>query len=328
MGAMPDLVRPMLATAGELPRPQEEAAWAYEMKWDGVRLVSYVGGARGDVVRLLTRNDREVGRTYPELTVLRDLLAGVPAVLDGEVVALDRSGRPDFGRLQQRMHVIDPVAVRGLVERVPVAYFVFDLLFLAGRELLELPYTARRELLDSLELSGSTSVAVPPAFAGDGAAALATSRERNLEGVVAKRRESRYEPGRRSRSWVKVKHVRTQEVVVGGWRSGEGRRAGGIGSLLLGIPGRDGLRYVGHVGTGFTEAMLSELAGLLAPLRRATSPFAHEIPRADARDATWVEPRLVGEVAFGEWTQDERLRHPSWRGLRDDKSPDQVVREP
>ncbi len=327
MGAMPDLVRPMLATAGELPRPQDEAAWAYELKWDGVRLVSYVGGPRGDGVRLMTRNDREVARSYPELAVLRDLLGGVPAVLDGEAVALDAAGRPDFGRLQQRMHVIDPVSVRGLVERVPVAYFVFDLLHLDGQDLVDLPYTARRELLDSLDLDGAAAVAVPPVFAGDGAAAVATSRERDLEGVVAKRRDSRYEAGRRSRSWVKVKHVRMQEVVVGGWRPGEGRRAGGIGSLLLGIPGADGLQYVGHVGTGFTEAMLAELGSLLEPLSRPTSAFAHELPRADARDAAWVEPRLVGEVAFAEWTQDDRLRHPVWRGLRDDKSPDEVVRE-
>lgn len=317
----------MLATAGELPRPQDEAAWAYEMKWDGVRLVAYVGG-HGGGVRLMTRNDREVARSYPELAVLADLLGGVPTILDGEVVALDHTGRPDFGRLQQRMHVVDPVAVRGLVEQVPVAYLAFDLLYLDGQDLVDLPYTARRELLEGLELDGPGVVAVPPVFAGDGAAALATSRERNLEGVVAKRRDSRYEPGRRSRSWIKVKHVRTQEVLVGGWRPGEGRRAGGIGSLLMGVPGPDGLDYVGHVGTGFSDVVLADLATRLAPLRRATSPFARELPRMDARDAIWVEPELVGEVGFGEWTADDRLRHPVWRGLRADKSPQDVVREP
>ena len=247
--------------------------------------------------------------------------------MDGEAVALDRSGRPDFGRLQQRMHVINPVAVPGLVERVPVAYFVFDLLFLDGRDLLDVPYTGRRELLEGLELEDSGVVAVLPVFAGDGGAALTVSRERRLEGVVAKRRDSRYEAGRRSRSWVKVKHVRTQEVVVGGWQHGEGRRAGGIGSLLLGIPGRDGLVFVGHVGTGFTDAMLDDLAARLGPTQRATSPFAGELPRPVARAAVYVEPELVGEVAFGEWTQDDRLRHPVWRGLRPDKSPSDVVRE-
>jgi len=226
------------------------------------------------------------------------------------------------------MHVVDPVAVRGLVEQVPVAYLAFDLLYLDGQDLVDLPYTARRELLEGLELDGPGVVAVPPVFAGDGAAALATSLERNLEGVVAKRRDSRYEPGRRSRSWVKVKHVRTQEVVVGGWRPGEGRRAGGIGSLLMGVPGPDGLDYVGHVGTGFSDAVLDDLAGRLTPLRRTTSPFARELPRLDARDAIWVEPELVGEVGFGEWTADDRLRHPVWRGLRVDKSPTDVVREP
>jgi bifunctional non-homologous end joining protein LigD len=325
MVAMPELVRPMLATAGELPPARDEAAWAYEMKWDGVRLVSYVGGRGG--VRVMTRNDREVLRTYPELAALGDLLAGVSAILDGEVVALDRSGRPDFGRLQQRMHVVDPVSVRGLVERVPVAYFVFDLIFLDGRELLDVPYTGRRELLEGLELEDSAVVAVPPVFAGDGEAAMAVSKERNLEGVVAKRRDSRYEAGRRSRSWVKVKHLRTQEVVIGGWQHGEGRRAGGIGSLLLGIPGADGLQFVGHVGTGFTDAMLADLGSDLAPLQRPTSPFAGELPRPVARNAVYVEPELVGEVAFGEWTQDDRLRHPVWRGLRPDKAPADVVRE-
>ena len=326
MSSMPDLVRPMLATSGELPRPQDEAAWAYEMKWDGVRLVSYVGGRSG-ALRTMTRNDREVSRTYPELGALDELLGGVPAILDGEVVALDRAGRPDFGRLQQRMHVIDPVSVRGLVERVPVAYFVFDLLFLDGRDLLDVPYTGRRELLEGLELQDSPVVAVPPAFAGDGQAAMEVSRERNLEGVVAKRRDSRYEAGRRSRSWVKVKHLRTQEVVIGGWQHGEGRRAGGIGSLLLGIPDADGLHFVGHVGTGFTEAMLVDLARLVSPLQRPSSPFAGELPRPVARGAVYVEPEIVGEVAFGEWTQDDRLRHPVWRGLRPDKSPGDVVRE-
>ncbi len=320
---LPELIRPMLATAGELPRPAEEARWAYEMKWDGVRAVTYAEPGR---VRVLTRNDREVARTYPELGRAADLLGGTPAVLDGEIVALDKGGRPDFGLLQQRMHVVDPAQIRTLVERVPVAYLVFDLLHLAGRDLLDLPYMARRELLEQLDLDGD-GFAVPPAFAGDAHAALATSLERGLEGVVAKRRDSRYEPGRRSRHWLKVKHVRMQEVVVGGWRPGAGRREGTIGSLLVGVPGPDGLAYVGHVGTGFSDAVLDALDGMLRPLRQPASPFATEVPRADARDAVWVEPRLVGEVAYGEWTRDGRLRHPTWRGLRPDKSPADVVRE-
>jgi bifunctional non-homologous end joining protein LigD len=313
----------MLAVAGELPRPQEESAWAFEMKWDGVRAVTYVGDGP---VRVMTRNDREVARTYPELTRLADLLGGVPAVLDGEVVALDPTGRPDFGLLQQRMHVVGESQVRALVERVPVVYLAFDLLVLDGRELLDVPYDRRRELLESLGLDGP-GVAVPPAFAGDGAAALTASRERHLEGVVAKRRDSRYEPGRRSRSWTKVKILHMQEVVVGGWRPGTGRRSGTIGSLLMGVPDAEGLRFVGHVGTGFTDAMLDDLDARLAPLRRPTSPFYEPLPTADARDAVWVEPVVVGEVVYGEWTGQDRLRHPAWRGLRPDKSAADVVRE-
>jgi bifunctional non-homologous end joining protein LigD len=294
----PDLLRPMLATAGELPGPQVEQAWAFEMKWDGVRAVVYTGDGP---VRVMTRNDREVAVTYPELARVAGLLGGREAVVDGEIVALDGAGRPDFGLLQQRMHVVGAAAVRGLVERVPVAYLAFDLLRLDGAELIHLPYAQRREQLESLGLEGP-GVAVPPAFAGNGAAALAASQQRDLEGVVAKRRDSRYEPGRRSRDWLKVKHVRMQEVVVGGWRPGSGNRQGRIGSLLMGLPGPSGLTYIGHVGTGFTEVMLADLAGRLRPLERPTSPFATDLPRVDARDAVW-------------------------RGLRADKEPAEVQRE-
>jgi bifunctional non-homologous end joining protein LigD len=320
---MPDLVRPMLATAGTLPAGAAAGRYAYEMKWDGVRAVVYVSGGRA---RVMTRNDREVSRTYPELSRMADSLGSLEVVLDGEVVALDASGRPDFGLLQQRMHVTVPSQVRALVERVPVSYLAFDLLYLDGRLLLDLPYAERRALLDGLDLEGPRW-GVPPAFPGDGDAALAASRAQRLEGVVAKRLDSRYEAGRRSSAWVKVKTFLTQEAVVGGWRPGTGRREGTIGSLLLGIPDGDGLAYIGHVGTGFTDAVLADLERRLRPLRRSTSPFAQELPRADARDAVWVTPRLVGEVAYGEWTRDGRLRHPSWRGLRPDKAPSEVVRE-
>jgi bifunctional non-homologous end joining protein LigD len=168
---------------------------------------------------------------------------------------------------------------------------------------------------------------VPPWFHGGGASALATSRAQGLEGIVAKQLASVYESGRRSTAWRKVKHVNMQEVVVGGWKPGSGRREGSIGSLLLGIPADGGLRYVGHVGTGFTDAMLDDLGRQLRKLERRTSPFAEPLPRADAKDAHWVTPRLVGEVAYGEWTRDDRLRHPSWRGLRPDKDPADVVLE-
>ncbi|RJK96457.1 non-homologous end-joining DNA ligase [Vallicoccus soli] len=317
----PELVRPMLATAGPLPPAREEDRWAYEMKWDGVRAVVYVDGGRA---RVLTRNDREVGATYPEVAQMAEALGALTVVLDGELVAF-HEGRPDFGHLQQRMHVQRPS--RALVAAVPVSYLVFDVLWHEGRSLLAEPYAVRRSLLESLDLRGPRWD-TPPVFLGAGSEALAASGAAGLEGVVAKRVDAPYAPGARSRAWVKVKHQRTQEVVVGGWKPGEGRRSGGIGSLLLGIPGPDGLEYVGHVGTGFSGAVLDDLLRRLRPHVRRTSPFHAELPAKDRRDAVWVTPRLVGEVVYGEWTRDGRLRHPVWRGLREDKAPGDVVREP
>jgi bifunctional non-homologous end joining protein LigD len=320
---MPALVQPMLATLGALPPAEEDGDWAYEMKWDGVRTVAYVDGGR---LRLLSRNDRDVTPAYPEVRGLAEQLGSVPAVLDGEIVALDAAGRPDFGLLQRRMGVTKPAQARRLVDEVPVVYLVFDVLYLGGRTTTGLPYTDRRSLLEGLGLEGP-AWAVPPASFGGGAEMLEISRERGLEGVVAKRLDSRYIPGRRSPHWRKVKNLRTQEVIVAGWRPGNGRRAGKIGSLLLGLPSDEGLVYVGHVGTGFTDAALAEAERRLRALERKTSPFAVGPPRADARDAHWVTPRLVGEVTFTEWTGDGRLRHPSWRGFRPDKEPGEVRRE-
>ncbi len=321
---LPDLVRPMLATAGPLPRPEDEAGWAFEMKWDGVRAIGYAD--RGSW-RVMSRNDRDITASYPELRGLTDALGEHRVALDGELVAFDEQGRPSFSVLQQRMHVQRPTpTLRG---QVPVTYLVFDLLHLDGHPTTRLPYAERRRLLEGLGLAGD-SWQVPPHFEGSGSDALHASEGAGLEGVVAKRLTSTYHPGARSTDWVKVKHVRMQEVVVGGWRPGAGNREGRIGSLLLGVPDPEdrGLRYAGHVGTGFTAAVLDDLARRLRPLERRTSPFAEELPRRDARDARWVTPRLVGEVAYGEWTPDGRLRHPSWRGLRPDKAVAEVRDEP
>ena len=312
----------MLATAGPLPAPRDEDQWAFEMKWDGVRAVVYVDG--GDV-RVLTRNDREVVATYPELRGLTDAVPG-PVILDGEVVALDSKGRPSFGELQARMHVQQPSAA--LRAQVPVSLLLFDVLHARGESQLSRTYDQRRSVLEDLALDGP-HWATPPAFQGDGAAAMEVSKAQGLEGVLAKRRDSGYLPGRRSRDWLKAKHIRMQEVVVGGWSPGEGRRAGGIGSLLLGVHDDEGrLVYAGHVGTGFSDRVLADLGARLARLERRTAPFADEVPRAHAKGAHWVAPELVGEVAFSEWTREGRMRHPTWRGLREDKSPDEVVREP
>jgi bifunctional non-homologous end joining protein LigD len=319
-GSLPALIRPMLATAGPLPVGPDEARWAFEMKWDGVRAVIYVDGD----VRVLTRNDREVAASYPELRGLADAVPG-PVVLDGEIVALDAAGRPSFGELQARMHVQRPSSA--LLAQVPVSLLLFDVLHVGGESQLSRTYDDRRSVLEDLGLDGP-HWATPPAFQGDGAAAMDVSRAQGLEGVLAKRRDSGYLPGRRSRDWLKAKHIRMQEVVVGGWSPGEGRREGGIGSLLLGVHDDDGrLVYAGHVGTGFSDKVLADLGARLARLEHPTPPFADEVPRPHAKGAHWVTPTLVGEVAFSEWTRDGRMRHPTWRGLREDKSPDEVVRE-
>jgi bifunctional non-homologous end joining protein LigD len=246
-------------------------------------------------------------------------------MLDGEIVTLDRSGRSSFSRLQRRMHISSAPVAERLAAEDPAVLMVFDVLHLDGHSLLELPWSDRRQVLESLELAGE-SWQTPVAMRGTAAEAYAESKKEELEGVVAKRRDSLYRPGRRSPEWIKLKNIRTQEVVVGGWRSGSGNRAGTIGALLLGLPSPEGLHYIGRVGTGFTQALLADLFERFGELGVSSSPFV-DIPRVDAHDAHWVSPTLVGEVAFSEWTTDNRLRHPAWRGLRPDKSPDQVVRE-
>ena len=297
---MPELVRPMLATLGELPQVSQDPEYGYEMKWDGLRAVVYVEGGS---VRVMTRNDLDVTATYPELRALGEALGSTHVVLDGEAVAFDHStGRVSFSALQPRMHLQNRAQIRRLAEQVPVRYRIFDLLYLDGHLTIGLPYRQRRELLESLDLRGS-HWDTPPYAEGGGAKALAASKEQGLEGIVAKRLDSGYEPGRRSRAWIKVKHANTQEVVIGGWKPGKGRRAGTIGSLLLGIPGPDGLAYVGQVGTGFTREMLDDLRRKLAPLERKTPPFVGELPTRDTEAAHWVTPKLVGEVQFSEWTR-------------------------
>jgi len=319
---LPARVAPMMATLADALPPDDER-WAYEMKWDGVRAVVHVDGGRATA---WSRNDIDITDTYPELRAMAESMGSTQAVLDGELVALDPAGRPSFELLQPRMHVSGAARIRRLAVSVPVTYLVFDVLHLDGRSTVSAPYRERRALLDDLGLTGP-SWRTPPAWFGGGDAVLAAAREQHLEGVVAKRVDSTYEAGSRSRSWLKVKNLRTQEVLVVGWRPGQGRRADGIGSLLLAIPTADGLRYAGKVGTGFTAAALHELQRRLRPLATTDSPLGEDVPRADARDARWVRPEVVGEVRFTEWTRDGRMRHPAWRGLRPDKTADQVVRE-
>lgn len=308
----------MLARTG--PLPADDGRWSYEVKWDGVRALVAVDGGR---VTMTSRNGNDITAAYPELRGLALPLGSTAALLDGEVVAFDAAGRADFGRLQSRMHARTPTAE--LQRDIPVTLLLFDVLHLAGVSLLTRPYDERRAALESLPLSGDRWQ-VPPAFPGDGEAVLTATRAQGMEGVVAKRRDSRYEPGRRSDCWVKVKHVRRTSAVIVGWKPGEGGRAGRIGSLLLAVPEGDRWVYAGHVGTGFDTATLRMLAHRLEPLRIG-QPALDDVPREHARHAVWVEPRLVVECDYTEWTRDGRLRHPSYKGLREDIDPRTVVRE-
>lgn len=309
-------MKPMLATAGPLP---QGPGWAYELKWDGVRVLA---DRRPDRLRLTGRSERDVTVAYPELAGMADAVED--ALFDGEIVAF-ADGRPSFAALQPRMHVQDARAAQRLAAAAPVTYLIFDVLRLYGVDLTARPYTERRATLDRLELPGPHWM-VAPVF-DDGPATVAACREQGLEGVVAKRLSSTYRPGVRSQEWVKVKLLRRQEFVVGGWQTGAGERSGRIGALVLGYYADGTLRYAGQVGTGFSQATLNQLGRRLSPLRRADQPFDPPLPRADQRDVVWCEPEVVVDVEFGEWTPAGRLRFPRYLGLRDDKEPAEVTRE-
>jgi bifunctional non-homologous end joining protein LigD len=312
---MPDRLEPMLARTGPLPRDDEN--WAYEIKWDGVRAIAFVEGGR---LRLQARSGRDVTPRYPELRPLAAALAGREVILDGEVVAFD-GARPSFQRLQSRMHLTSEHAVRRLARDDPVHYIAFDLLYLDGRSLLDLRYDERRAKLAELELQGPTWQA-PAHHVGDGAALLELTRAQRLEGVIAKRLDCPYTPGRRTSAWIKVKNIGTTDVVIGGWLPGEGGRSGRLGALVIGIPDDEGLlRYSGRVGTGFTEAELMRLGAMLDELATEASPFAGRQPPKQTR---FVEPRLVARVEFTERTQGGTLRQPSYKGVRDDVAPEDV----
>ena len=309
----------MLARAG--PLPPEDGRWAYEVKWDGIRALAYVEGGR---VELRNRSGRDITARYPELGELGRALAGREILLDGEIAAFDDDGRPSFERLQHRMHLASDAAVRWSTAANPVAYVVFDLLHLDGRTLLGEPYAARRALLDGLALHGPAWQA-PRSHVGDGAALLEATRRQGLEGVVAKRLDCPYEPGRRSPGWIKVKNTRRATLVVGGFLPGEGARAGHVGALLVGYHEDGGLRYAGRVGSGFSDATLARLDELLGPLRLAHSPFEGRQP---PRGSVFAEPRLVAEVEFADWTRTRTLRAPRFKGLRDDVDADALGFDP
>jgi bifunctional non-homologous end joining protein LigD len=313
----------MMATPATSPPPDEER-WAFEVKYDGVRALAFVSPGE---VRLQSRTRRDITARYPELSSLGSAL-GRNAVLDGEVVAFDESGQPSFHRLQDRMHVANPHQVARRARVVPVAYLIFDVLHLDGRSAMALSYRERRELLGTLGLEhGRWRTA--SFHVGDGPRLLEASRLQGLEGLVAKRLDSPYEPGRRSVSWLKLKNTRRQEFVVGGWLEGQGSRQGGLGALLVGCYDDGQLRYAGRVGSGLSDRDLGRLGRRLAELASPENPFGSpaSLPPAVSREARFVRPEIVVEVAFSSFSADGVMRHPVYVGERDDAAPRGVVKE-
>jgi bifunctional non-homologous end joining protein LigD len=320
---LPAGIRPMLAVTGAAPTDKEN--WALEMKWDGVRALAYIERGR---VRLTSRTERDITVTYPELAGLGAATTHKQLLLDGEIVVFGAEGWPEFEALQPRMHVSSAAQAAMLAGQNPVTYLIFDLLQLDGRPLLDQGYRDRRQLLDALELTGPYWQ-TPPSFPGeDFEAVRGVSVEHGMEGVVAKRLDSKYAPGVRTDNWRKIKNLHSQEAIVAGYKPGKGNRTGQVGSLLIGVNDSSGLIYAGHVGTGFSADTLRMLGDKLRPLRRAGSPFDGPVPPEHARPAVWVEPRLVIQVAFDRWTKAGRMRAPVYKGLRDDVDPSDVVREP
>ncbi|MFE7437745.1 ATP-dependent DNA ligase [Streptomyces tendae] len=312
------LIPPMLATPGALPPAGQDARWAYETKQDGQRAVVYLPGDGSILLR--ARSGQDITAAYPELAPLATALGATGAVLDGEVLALDERGRADFQLLQSRMGLAHaPGRAAHRAAKAPVHLVLFDALHLAGRSLLRLPYTARRERLTDLALTGP-SWSTPAALVGHGEQALRATREHGLEGLVCKRLDSVYEPGVRSRAWIKIRNMRSEDVVVGGWLPGKGRLGGLPGAVLVGQRAAGRLRYVGGVGTGWSAGERAELAALLAAAATDVCPFA-PVPRVPG--ARWVVPRLVGEVRYSTRTREGMLRQPSWLRLRPDLAPEE-----
>jgi bifunctional non-homologous end joining protein LigD len=316
---MPERIEPMMAKLGTaIPTP--DTAWGFEFKWDGIRALAYVDGGR---VRLVSRSGEDITPRYPEVHAMGRAIGSREVILDGEVVALDDKGRPSFEQIQQRMGLTSESEVRRKMKLVPVTYMVFDLLWQDGHALMPLQYTERRRMLADLKLAGD-SWQTPPYEIGGGQAMLEASTKAGLEGVMAKKLTSPYEPGRRGGAWVKVKNRNRQELVIGGWLEGEGKRRGHPGALLVGYYDNGKFAYAGKVGTGFTDPMLEKLQSLIKPLEQASSPFdVGKPPKA----AHFIKPKLVAEFEFVEWTRSGQLRAPSFKGLRSDKPARKVVRE-
>jgi bifunctional non-homologous end joining protein LigD len=309
-------MKPMLATVADgIPAGSD---WVHEVKWDGMRILADVSAAG---LRLTSRNGNDVTRSFPELGDLPDSYEDL--LLDGEVVALD-GGRPSFRALAERMHVTDQRKAERLATTRPVTFMIFDLVRLFGSDLTGQPWSARRELLERLDLQGR-HWQVPPVY-DDGLELWEATRDNGLEGIVSKRRSSTYVAGRRSPDWRKTSHRQSISAVVGGWRPETGSTAR-LGAVLVGLPNADGTgwRYAGRVGSGLAGKVATGLKGRLEPLARRDSPFTDEVPREDASGATWVEPTVVVEVRTLGGSDQDRLRQPSFIGIRHDLRPEDLL---
>jgi bifunctional non-homologous end joining protein LigD len=315
---MPARLVPMLAKLGTPPARDDD--FAFEIKWDGIRALAYYEPGR---FHIESRNLNDITAQYPELRRLGRQLGSRDTILDGEIVAYDDRGRPSFERLQHRMHLTRDADIKRRAKEIPVQYVLFDVLYLEGRSVMSRPYLERRELLESLALEGP-NWQTPAYRRGGGKALVEASAKNGLEGVVAKKLDSTYSPGRRNPSWIKVKNKRRERLVIAGWLP-EKERADRLGALLVGYFDRQGhLRYAGRVGTGFNAKERTRLERLLAPLAREGSPFEG---KRGPRGAKYVEPQLVAEAEFTEWTNDAVLRHPSYKGLVDE-DPESIVLDP
>ncbi|WP_409484491.1 non-homologous end-joining DNA ligase [Arsenicicoccus dermatophilus] len=309
-------MRPMLATAAtQVPTGPD---WVHEVKWDGMRVLASV--AEG-AVRLRARSGADATVRFPELGALAGL--GADVLLDGEVVTLD-GGRPSFGLLAERIHVASAATAAALAATRPITYVVFDVLRLGGHEIVDQPWSVRRELLDRLDLPAVAGPWIVPEVYADGAALHEATRVQGLEGVVSKRRSSTYRPGTRSRDWLKSPHRAARSVVVGGWRPETGTRDR-LGAVLVGTPAAGGLRLDGRVGSGLAGAAGDTLRDLLEPLAADESPFTGPLGREDAAGARWVRPEVVVEVRSLGRGAGGRLRQPAYLGVRTDLGPDDLT---
>lgn len=310
----------MLATLGDLPRPDED--YAYEVKWDGVRALAVIDANRS--LSWFARSGNDITGRYPELDGLADALPdqALPAVLDGEIVAFDEAGRPSFSALQSRMHLTAAPRIAALAEERPVTFAVFDLIEAGGLDLRGESWSRRRSLLEALKIDAE-HVTVAGVY-DDGTALLEQMVERGMEGIVAKKKSSRYRPGKHGSDWIKVKPKPRQEFVIGGWTTGTGHRASSFGALLLGYFEAGELVYAGNVGSGFDDRVLAGVIEALEPYETVDNPFNGPVT---GKGVHFAAPELVCEIEYSELTPEGHLRHPVFKGMRDDKLPVDVVLE-